>query len=73
LARLGEDYQVVVNKGIFPYLFVNKNNLNYKGLTQDIKYYPPNKYKTLYESTYKKRMKFERRNFSVQIFGTNYL
>jgi len=54
LARLGEDYQVVVNKGIFPYLFVNTNNLNYHGLTPDIKYYPPNIDKILYESTYKK-------------------
>jgi hypothetical protein len=54
LARLGKDYQVVVNKGIFPYLFVNKNNLNYQGLTPDIQYYPPNIDKNLYESTYKK-------------------
>jgi DNA polymerase type B, organellar and viral len=42
LAKLCLDYGVDTIKGIFPYLFVNKDNLNYVGKKPDIKYYNNN-------------------------------
>jgi hypothetical protein len=37
--HLGHSYQVKVKKSVFPYKFVNVNNLNYKGYLPDIKYF----------------------------------
>jgi len=42
LADLCKDYNVETSKGIFPYAFVNKNNLNYVGPTPNIEYYNNN-------------------------------
>jgi DNA polymerase type B, organellar and viral len=39
LDKLSKDYQVTTSKGIFPYLFVNKYNLNYIGPSPHISYY----------------------------------
>jgi hypothetical protein len=39
LEQLAKDYQVQTQKGIFPYTFVNKDNLNYIGHIPNIKYY----------------------------------
>jgi len=39
LLHLGHSYQVKVKKSVFPYKFVNVNNLNYKGCLPDIKYF----------------------------------
>ena len=39
LFNLAKDFKVKTQKGIFPYNFVNKNNLNYIGPTPDIKFY----------------------------------
>nr|YP_010759081.1 hypothetical protein QEO35_mgp38 [Hericium alpestre]WEX31995.1 hypothetical protein [Hericium alpestre] len=39
LRRLGKDFKVITKKGIFPYTFVNKNNLNYIGNIPDYDYY----------------------------------
>nr|QWO71373.1 DNA polymerase [Termitomyces sp. DKA64] len=50
LEKLGVDYKVNTSKGIFPYNFVNKNNLNYEGPTPDIKYYNKNIDLGLYNS-----------------------
>jgi hypothetical protein len=40
LASLGEAFKVEVRKGIFPYDFVNENNLDYKGELPNYSYYP---------------------------------
>lgn len=37
--QLGKEFKINKNKGDFPYLFVNENNLNYIGLTPDKKYF----------------------------------
>jgi hypothetical protein len=42
LAQLCIDYNVETIKGIFPYSFVNKDNLNYIGPVPDIKFYKNN-------------------------------
>jgi len=39
LDKLSIDYQVTTSKGVFPYLFVNKYNLNYIGPRPHISYY----------------------------------
>jgi len=39
LETLCSDFGVSITKGIFPYSFVNKNNLNYIGPTPDIQFY----------------------------------
>ena len=39
LLHLGHSYQVKVKKSVFPYKFVNVNNLNYKGCLPNIKYF----------------------------------
>lgn len=51
LEKLGIDYEVLVNKGFFPYSFVNKDNLNYVGPTPDIKFYKKNIDTDLYNSS----------------------
>lgn len=42
LEKLCKDFGVATTKGIFPYNFVNKNNLDYVGPTPDISYYNKN-------------------------------
>ena len=42
LEKLCNDYKVDTVKGIFPYSFVNKENLNYVGITPSIFHYPDN-------------------------------
>ena len=39
LRSLGDSFNVKVTKGIFPYNFVNKDNLKYKGEIPNIRYY----------------------------------
>jgi DNA polymerase type B, organellar and viral len=39
LRNLGKAFGVDVQKGFFPYNFVNENNLNYIGTIPDIKYF----------------------------------
>ncbi|HXS60631.1 MAG TPA: DNA polymerase, partial [Candidatus Sulfopaludibacter sp.] len=39
LRKTAKDFNIVKEKGVFPYKFVNKNNLNYKGLIPDKKYW----------------------------------
>ena len=48
LEKLCEDFGVSVTKGIFPYSFVNKDNLDYIGPTPDISYYNKKVQKDLY-------------------------
>jgi len=53
LDKLAKDFQVKTLKGVFPYKFVTKDNLNYVGRTPDIKYYNKGKisieeYKEIY-------------------------
>lgn len=43
LDKLCKDFEVETSKGIFPYSFVNKNNLNYVGPTPDMVFYPHKK------------------------------
>ena len=40
LAKLGKNFDVDIQKGIFPYKFVNENRLFYVGNTPEISYYP---------------------------------
>nr|QWO71369.1 DNA polymerase [Termitomyces sp. T123] len=42
LEKLCNDFSVTTKKGIFPYLFVNKDNLEYIGPTPDISFYNSN-------------------------------
>jgi DNA polymerase type B, organellar and viral len=51
LDKLCTDYNVVTSKGIFPYSFVKKDNLNYVGPTPDIKFYNKNIDIALYNSS----------------------
>ena len=39
LNTLAKVFKTAVNKGIFPYGFINKNSLGYKGVTPDFKYF----------------------------------
>lgn len=53
LRNLAKDFNVINQKGYFPYSFVNKNNLNYKGETPDIKYFNDlsvNEYNEIYSN-----------------------
>lgn len=50
LETLCIDFNVNTSKGIFPYSFVNKDNLNYIGNTPTINYYPKNINSELYYS-----------------------
>lgn len=50
LSSLGVAFDVEVNKGIFPYTFVNESRLDYAGIKPDFKYYnQDDRTKTLYE------------------------
>lgn len=51
LSNLSKDYNVKTTKGYFPYSKVNKDNLNYEGLTPHISYYNSNIDKDWYYST----------------------
>jgi len=39
LEKLGKEFNVKTKKGIFPYFFINADNLNYKGHIPDISYF----------------------------------
>jgi hypothetical protein len=39
LAKLGKGFMVESLKSIFPFLFVNENNLDYIGEVPDLKYF----------------------------------
>lgn len=39
LLKLSKSFDVETTKGVFPYDFFNKDNLNYIGKTPDIKFY----------------------------------
>ena len=49
LDKLCKDFNVTLGKGIFPYNFVNKHNINYIGPTPDLKYYNSNISPSLYK------------------------
>jgi hypothetical protein len=53
LETLCEDFSVSTTKGIFPYSFVNKDNLDYIGPTPDISYYNTKINKALYKENIK--------------------
>ena len=53
LDKLAKDFQVKTLKGVFPYKFLSKDNLNYVGETPDIKFFNKRKisieeYKEIY-------------------------
>jgi hypothetical protein len=57
LAKLCKSFKVETYKSVFPYLFVNENNLDYIGSVPDIKYFDNkispieyNKYKSNYNT-----------------------
>jgi hypothetical protein len=55
LRDLGNDYKVDTVKGYFPYTFVSKHNLFYKGKTPDISYYndiSEKEYNTFYKEVW---------------------
>jgi len=69
LDRLCSDFGLTNKKGIYPYSFVNKNNLNYIGATPDIKYYKHNS-KSVNLELYNKSKKS---NWSLREETLNYL
>nr|AYE93303.1 DNA polymerase [Termitomyces sp.] len=66
LDRLCSDFGLNTKKGIFPYKFVNKKNLNYIGPTPDIKFYNKNVNLDLYNEN-------KKHNWSLKEESLNYL
>ena len=66
LEKLCNDYNVNITKGIFPYSFVNKKNLDYIGPTPDLSYYPSNVNRDLYNES-------KTLNWSLKIETLKYL
>ena len=55
LSKLAKDFNIKTGKGIFPYSFVNKNNLDYKGCIPEFKYFDNNKVSLSEYEAYKNR------------------
>lgn len=52
LDKLSKDFNVTTTKGLFPYSFVNKDNLNYIGPLPERSFFNSNMTETLYSETY---------------------